>query len=323
MKHQEIIFGLASQTFYFDPPETYRASGTPTVRVFSGDSDDTSTALTATTGAASVDSVNTTLNGAVSAGTQTLTVASGTGIARGRRYLLTDTDGNCEQIEVAAVSSTTVRTRQPIVNDYASGSTFQGTRISISVLDSWAADTANLTDILGGPSTEARLIESNRAIGAAGYRLRWSYTVDSVATIGVSYADLVRYQAKNLVSPLDVDRIFPGWIDRLPPDDRADQGRAFIDEAFQAVKMDALTDAQLVRRMRDTQVVAELVKYRANLLSVQNHVMHNGQDSASLAMAQDLYDRRYNSLIREPKVAVDQTGGGANGEAERLPVFRR
>jgi len=51
--------------------------------------------------------------------------------------------------------------------------------------------------------------------------------------------------------------------------------------------------------------------------------MQNGQDSQSLVMARDLYDQRYNSLIREPKVAVDQTGGGANAEAVRLPVFRR
>ena len=324
MRHAEIIFGLASQSFYYDPPELGQPSGTPTVQIFQGGSDDVATALTATTGSCSVDAVSTTLAVAASTGDKTLTVAAGTSIARGKRYILAGADGHCEQVECASITGVTVGLKHPLINDYAiTTSTLKGTRITISVLDSWAANAANLTDIIGGPSADATVAEGAWAPGAAGYRLRWSYTVDGTATIGVSYADLVRYQAKNLVSPLDVDRVFPGWIDRLPPDERADQGRAFIDEAFQAVKMDALTDSQLVRRIRDTQVVAELVKYRANLLSVQNHVMHNGQDAQSLAMAQDLYDRRYNTLIREPKVAVDQTGGGANGEAERLPVFRR
>jgi hypothetical protein len=324
MRHQEIIFGLSSQSFFYDVPEPFRASGTPTVQVFRADSDDTSTALTATTGAASVDSVNTTLGAAASLGSTSITVGSGTGIVRGRRYLLSGVAGQCEIVEVATVASTTIGLRHPLINDYLiTSSTFQGTRISISVLDSWAASTANLTDMFGGPGGDSRQIESTRAPSASGYRLRWSYTVNSVATIGVSYADLVRYQAKNLVSALDVDRLFPGWIDRLPTDHRADQGAAFIDEAFQAVKMDALTDSQLVRRIRDTQVLAELVKYRANLLSVQNNVLQNGQDGGSLDRARDLYDQRYNALIREPKVAVDQTGGGANGQAERLSVWRR
>lgn len=325
MRHAEIIFNLASQSFVYDPPELFRASGTPTVQVFQGSSDDTSTALTATTGAASVDAVNTTLAVAASAGAVTLTVAAGTSIGRGRRYLLAGADGHREVIECASITGTAVGLRHPLINDYAiTTSTFQGTRISISVLDSWAASVSNITDILGGSwQTASTTREIEWASGAAGYRLRWAYTVDGVATIGVSYADLVRYQAKNLVSALDVDRLFPGWIDRLPPDYRNDQGVAFIDEAFHAVKMDALTDAQLLRRVRDTQVLAELVKYRANLLAIQNHVFYNGTDSRVLEIARDLYDQRYNALIREPKVAVDQGGGGANGEAVRLPVWRR
>jgi hypothetical protein len=326
MRHQEIILGLAGQTFFYDPPELVRPSGTPTVAVRQGGSDDSSAALSATTGACSVDSVDTTIATTVAlAGDKSIKVASGTGIARNRRYLLTSVDGHCEQVEVASVSGVTVGLRHPLINDYAiTTSTFQGTRISVSVLDSWAASTANLTDVLGGSwQTSLTQRQTEWAPGAAGYRLRWAYTVGGVATIGVSYADLVRYQAKNLVSALDVDRLFPNWIDRLPPDYRADQGAVFIDEAFQAVKMDALTDAQLLRRVRDTQVLTELVKYRANLLSVQNNVMQGGGDPNALALARDLYDQRYNSLIREPKVAVDQTGGGANGEAVRLPVMRR
>ena len=319
MRHTEIILNLAGQTFTYDPPEMYRPSGTPTVTVYSTSVDDDDSTVTATTGACSVDSVNTTLNGAVSAGSTTATLTSGTGVAKGSRYLLTDTDGDAEWVEVRAISGTAVTFRHPVINGYASASTFQGCRISVAVNSTWMADDANLTDVLFADIEQ----DATQAPGASGYRLRWAYTVNSVATIGVSYADLVRYQSKNIVSALDVDRLFPGWIDRLGPDYRADQGSSLVEEAFQAVKMDALTDAQMLRRIRDTQVLAELVKYRANLLAIQTHVFNNGTDPRALDVARDLYDQRYNALIREPKVAIDQTGGGSNGEAARLPAWRR
>jgi hypothetical protein len=316
-RHQEVIFDLTGQTFFYDPPELFRPSGTPTVEVFPTGEDDDGTAESATTGAASVDSVNTTLNGAVSIGDTSLTLTSGTGVTKGRRYLLTDADGECELVEIAGISGTSATLRHPIINAYATASTFQGTRISISVDPTWVAAEDNLSDVTDPDST------ASYVAGASGYRLRWAYTSGGVATIGVSYADLVRYQSKNLVTALDVDRLFPGWIDRLGPDYRNDQGAALIDEAFHAVKMDALTDAQLLRRIRDTQVLSDLVKHRAKLLAVQNEVLSGRADPAALTVVRDIYDQRYNALIREPKIAVDQSGGGSNGEAVRLPAWRR
>lgn len=308
MRHQEIIFGVAGQSFIYDCPEGRPASNpAPTVEVFAADADDEGATEEATTGSVSIDSVNTTLNGAISRGAVAATLTDGTGVTRGRRYLL----GGVEWVEVASISGASVTFRHPVINDHDDGATFEGTRLSIAVDASWVQDENNISDFAGMPP------------GASGYRLRWTYTANGEATLGVSYADLVRYQAKNLVTPLDVDRTFPGWIDRLSTDYRADQGAALIDEAFQALKMDALTDAQLVRRMRDTQVIAELVKYRANLLAVQTNVLANGGDPRTLDIARDLYDQRYNALVREPKIAVDHTGDGANGEAKRLPVWRR
>jgi hypothetical protein len=323
VRNQEIVFNLTGQSFFYDPIEG-RPSGTPTVQVFSTGTDDDGTAETATTGSCAVDSVNTTIaTTAVSAGAVTFTVASGTGITRGRRYLITDSDGDQEWAEVVAITGTTVTVRHPLINGYAIGSTFVGTRITISVLDSWAATKSKITDVLGAVWRTTVASPEDWAPGASGYRLRWSYTVGGVATIGVSYADLVRYQAKNLVTPLDVDSLFPGWIDRLVNDYRADQGASLIAEAFQAVRMDALADAQLLRRVRNTEVLRELVMYRANVLAVQNAVCANAVASATLDVARELYAERYRALIREPKVPVDNTGGGSNGQAERLPAFRR
>lgn len=324
MTHAELLLSVSGQSLYYDPPEPFRPSGTPTVTVYQGYADDGSGTVSATTGVASVDSVNTTTTAAAYVGDNSIVVTSATGITRAKRLLLTDTDtGEFEWAEVMGVSSLTVKLRGPLVSDYASGASVQGTRITISVDNTWAATASNLTDALNDPDDIRFAGITDVAPGAAGYRVRWAYTVNSIATLGVSYFDLVRYQGKNLVTPLGMDRLFPGWIDRLPPDYRADQGLSLIEEAFLAVKMDALTDAQLLRRIRDTQVLSDLVRYRANALSMQNDVMAGRRDVGAYQLASDLYEQRYKSLIREPKVSVDQTGGGAHGEAIRLPAFRR
>ncbi len=320
--HAEIILGLSGQVLFYDPPEAARPSS-PACTVYGAYADDGGGAVAATSGAASVDSVNTTISAAAYPGDQTLTLTSGTGIARNRRYLLTAASGVSEIVELAGIAGTTATLRMPLVNEYASGATFQGTRISIAVDNTWAATASNLTDALADPDDIRFASVTSVAPGAAGYRVRWTYTADGASQLGVSYFDLVRYQAKSIVTPLAVDRLFPGWIDRLPPDYRIDQGSALIDEAFLAVKLDALGDSQLLRRIRDTQVLADLVKHRANLLAMQNDVMAGRRDSSAFQLAQDLYDRRYTQLIREPKVSVDQGGGGAHGEAIRQPAFRR
>ena len=79
-------------------------------------------------------------------------VTSATGITRAKRLLLTDTDtGEFEWAEVMGVSSLTVKLRGPLVNDYASGASVQGTRITISVDHTWAATASNLTHWLNDP----------------------------------------------------------------------------------------------------------------------------------------------------------------------------
>lgn len=321
MRHQEIIFGLSGQSFYFDPPEG-QATGTPTVQVWLATNDDTAAVESATTGSCSVDSVSTTFS--ASAGDRSITVADGTGITVGRRYLVTDaTTGEVEQIECIARVGTAVRLRTPLLNTYAAASTLKGVRISIGVNTTWVAQASNLTDVLSGSWRTDVTPEPSIYVGQAGYRLRWAYTVNSVACIGYSFADLVRYQAKNLVTPLDVDSRFPGWIDRLPPDYREDQGASLVLEAFHAVRIDAMGDAVLLRKVRNTEVLRELVILRANLCALENQAMSGSGNADGLKLAQDVYQQRYDQLLREPKVPTDSGGGGASAPSPRLPVWRR
>jgi hypothetical protein len=187
------------------------------------------------------------------------------------------------------------------------------------------ATKSNITDVLDLTGRGWRTDEATTpwVAGAAGYRLRWAYTVNSINYVGVSFADLVRYPAKSLVTPLDVDRRFPGWIDRLATNYQEDQGQALIDEALQALKMDSLGDDQLVRRIRNTEVVRELVICRANVIAVEAMAIAGASNAEQVQLARDIYEQRYKQLIREPKVPVDQTGGGSSAQANRLPAWRR
>lgn len=302
-RHQEILFGVTGQSFVFDAPDGRPSN--PVVTVHAASADDDGTAETATTGAASVDAVDTTLASEGAAGSSTLVLADVAGIVKGRRYLL-DAVGLSEHVEVLAIDAgaDTVTLRHPLLNTHATGATLQGCRMSIAVAPAWSSTQGKVTD--------------------GGYRVRWVYEVNGEATIGVGYASLVRYRAQNLVTALDVDRRFPGFIDRLPPDHREDQGAALIGEAFNAVRFDALGDAQVLRKLRDTEVLADLVKHRALVLAIEHQIMAGAANMLdALKVATDAYDKRYLQLIREPKVPFDATGEGAASAGRRAPIWRR
>lgn len=326
MRHQEIIFALAGQSFEYDVPEG-RPDDSPAaaVQVFLQLSQDDGPPVLATTGSVAIDAVNTTLSAPAAARATSVTLTAVDNMQRRRRYLMTAPNGETEWVQVVGIDTGTkiVKLRRPLTNAFANGSSFASTRLSIGVDASWDSNTSNLTDILGVEWHTDRLNHKEWLAGYVGYRLRWTYSVAGVAQLGVGYADLVRYQAKNLITPLDVDARFPGWIDRLPTDCREDQGALFIEEAFRALKMDAIGDDQAVRRIRETQVLGELTMHRAVVIAAEDAVLNGRADKTSLELAMQLYERRYVQLLREPKVQVDQTGSGSGDRANRLPAFRR
>jgi hypothetical protein len=328
MRPQEILYNVTGQSWFYDCPEGRPdASPTPTLSiVLNMSGDNVATVESATTGAVALDAVNTTLSQAVGAGAVSISVASATGIAKKRRYLLTDTTtGLFEWFEVVAIVGTTVRGRRPLVNSYASGATLVGCRITIGVDPTWVANQAKISDIL---ATTWRTDKENThewGPGYAGYRLRWSYSVNGSPTVSASYGDLVRYTAKNLVTPPIVDDRFPGWIDRLPVDHLEDQGQRLIDEAYFSVRVDAMADNQTLRRIRNTEILRELVVYRAPVIVAETNVLASAsaENVAALAEAKKIYQQRYDQLLREPKFQYDPLGDGSAGGATRLPVWRR
>lgn len=326
MKHQELVYNLTGQSWYYDPPEGRPdASPTPTVRVILNlADDDTAEVQAATTGTVSIDSVNTTTSVALAAGADTITLTSGTGVTKGMRYVLgAALTSTSEMVEVVSVSGSTAKVRRPLVNGYSAGAIFQGTRMTIGVDSTWIATKSKITDILATTWRTDSEASSAWGAGYAGYRLRWTYSVNGTPCLGVSYADVARYVSKNLVTPSDVDQRFPGWIDLLPTDYRADQGAALVAEAFQAVKVDLMVDNQTLRRVRNTEVIRELVIYRANLIATEARVLMGAASNSARELAQALYQGRYDQLVREPKIQVDQIGGGAAAAPNRATAWRR
>ncbi len=306
MRHAEILFGVTGQHLVLDPTELVRPTS-PSVQVFRRDAGDDSTAELAISGAATVDTVDTTLAADAFAGAEELELAAGTSIAKGGAYLLTSAaTGLAERVDVLAIVGTRVVLQRPLVNNYAAGSTFEGVRITAALDTTWLSDLAKL---------------NGDALGAS-YRVRWTYTADA-PTVAVTYFDLVRYRASSLVTARDIDNRFPGWIDRLPPDHRANQGASLIVDALDAVKMDALGDAKVLYRIRDTQVLRELLILKANLLAVQNQVIAGGANLDGVTIARDLYTQRYQQLLVEPKVPIDNTSSGAGARAASLPVWSK
>lgn len=113
-------------TIVFDLPERPDASPTYVIKSPSGASLET--------GTGSVNAVNTTLNGAVSAGATSVVVTSATGITAGRRYLIggaVETGG--EWVTVKSVSGTTVTLVRDVITAKASGAAFQSTRVECAV----------------------------------------------------------------------------------------------------------------------------------------------------------------------------------------------
>lgn len=308
----DIVYGLASQTIYFDAAS--RPSGVTSVTVYENDTGDDGTAESATTGSASVEAnPNTTVDansGAGQANERVLNVAATTGFAVGRDYLVTGAAGETEWFTCAEINDgVSVVAANPFHNAFVSGDTVESTRISISVLDSWAADENNLSD-----STDPN----------PGYRARWIFTAGGATVVRDSYFDLVRYAGAHTITPTDVERLIPGFLNQLPTYHRESQGRELIAEAYRQVKLDLYQEGKPDQTMRNREVLDELVKRKTVELWADARLLQGTGDINAAERAMSAYQERFDSLIRRTtKVpfSVDTTGAARTVPA--LSITRR
>lgn len=300
-KHQDLAYGVTGQTLYWDCPEG-RPSSVTSVAVYSMTESDDGTQEAATTGSASIDSVNTTVDAASGAGQtnpRILYVASTSGVnTGGQPYLLTAADGEKEWLEAVSVDSgNSITTRHPLHNAYTTADTLQGVRISISVDDTWIGDETNLSD--GSDPTP-------------GYRIRWVYVVDSVTYVHDGYADVARYPGYASLLPTDVEAMYPNYRNRLPTYHRIDEGRKLIKEAEEQVRFELLAQDIDDASVRDVDALNRAILLRFGVLLARVNFA-SGSDPRELELATKDYDDfmaklfRVSSRIRQ---STDTTGAG-------------
>ena len=150
-------------TLVFDPPQHGRPSAA-TVSIY----DPNGAEHVAPAPTVTIDSVNTTLNGAASEGDTSLTLTSAAGIVVGRYYDLEASDGRVERFRAAAVSGAVVTLAEELGGAYADGSAVTGNRLTATI----ASGDADPLD--------------------EGYEARWSYTIDATAYYANTLFDVVR-----------------------------------------------------------------------------------------------------------------------------------
>ena len=303
---QDILYGVGSQTLFYDCPEGAPSSVT-SVAVYENRDGDNSTAEVATTGSASVEtSPNTTFDtasGASEANPKACRLADTQLLVIGRRYLARTqgvNKGASEWVELSENNeglSTTATSKYPLHLDYTLSDTFESTRIQISVLDAWAASESNIS---GSYHPTGR------------YRVRWVYVVNSVTYVADTYFDLVRYPGSSGITPLDVVAHIPGWLDRLPTDSRALQGQDLIDAAYQQVKYRLIADGKADQLIRDTEVMGYLVALKADEVMAYGSYRAGG-DPDQYAAARDRFYAEYSGVLGNASALLesrDDTGAG-------------
>jgi hypothetical protein len=297
---QDILYGVTGQLLYFDAPEG-RPSSIVSSTVYENSAGDDGTTESATTGSAAVETnPNTTFDAASGDGQadpRVCNITATTGVAMGRPYRATNAAGEFDIVEVAAVASgASVTARQPLKNAYTTGDAFVSTRITHAIDSTWVAAKANLSGAFD-PNPK--------------YRWRIVYVVGGVTCAIDRYFDLLRYAGRHDVTALDVDRRMRGWLDRLASEDREDQGRTIIDEAYQIVKFDLYNLSLPDQSIRNREILNELVTLKAVELI----------DGAE--KSEKNYADRLSQFIAWGKTSVSKDESGAAGPIDVRPLWRR
>ncbi len=305
---QDLAFGVTGQIVYFDAPEG-RPSSVTSVEVFHWESGDDYAALT---GSGSVETdPNTTVDAASGYGQSNaglLAVAATTGFQVGRLYLVTSADGLREWFEVNEIDSgNSVTTKHPLHNAYASADTVQSTRITATVDSTWIADETNLLEPCANPM----------------YRVRWVYVVAGLTYVSDSYFNLTRYPGAHGVRPQDVEAMQPGWLDRLPTDHRADQGRKLIAEAHRTVKLDMHAAAVDDASVAESEVVDDLVRWKTLELGELARVMSGNADGRAFEFLSAEYQKRLDAFIRITLKVPIRDSSGAASQRSTFGITRR
>lgn len=302
---QDITHGASGQSLLFQAPS--RPASVESIKVVQATDGDDTTAQDATTGSAAIDGVNTTTDavaGIVQANPKNIPLTATTDIVNGQHYILRDkTGGFQEWVQAMYIESTVaVRSRVPLLNQFVSGSTFEGTLVSIGMDSTWIDDINNISD--GSPNP--------------GYRAIWTWTdANSVQHVDYTFFDLTRRAGQHNVKPTDMEFLIPGWTKLLPRDHQIDRGAGLLDESYRQVKIDLHQQDIPDQVVRHQDVIDELVKRKMVVMFTEWRAIISNGDLGAVDVARSAYEARFNKLFRAPsvvKVPVGRDSTGAAGE---------
>jgi hypothetical protein len=298
---QDILFDVTGQTIYFDCPEG-RPSSVVSCDVYRWDIADTDTAESAV----GSPSVETSPSASISAASgygqpnpHVLNVTATDGVSVGRTFQVASASGHKEWFEVAGFEDgTSITARHPLHNAYVADDAVVSTRIQATIDSTWVADDGNITTDSVGPNPM--------------YRVRWVYVVAGVTYVADSYFNLVRYSARHGVLPQDIETMLPGWLDWLPTDHRTSQGRRLIDDAYRGVRMDLHQIDLAASSIAESEVVDELVRYKAIELGETAKFLRGDGDGMRVELSTKRYRERLDSMLRiVSRVPVRDESGAA------------
>lgn len=298
---QDIIFDVDGQSVSYVVPEG-RPSSVDSVEVYWHRDKDDDTKEGAISGSGSVNAVDTSVSsssGASESNPRRIELSSTSDIEVGEEYLVENTSGTSEWVEVTGSDSNGVDVRYPLSHDYAAGSTFRGTKISATIDSTWVSDKDHLPDVGLSPRPD--------------YRVRWKYTVDSKSYAKDTYFRLGRYAGRHGVRVIDVAQRSTSFA--LDQQRYEDNGERFIESGYERVRADLYANNLGEAYLRDREVTWELT-IRAAILNHQLDKIYMGGGSAdAVTVSQDEYNNHLNRVIQVKLHAP--ADANADGSAQR------
>jgi hypothetical protein len=242
-----------------------------------------------------LDSVSTTITADVAAGKATLTVASATGVTRGRRYLLDGPeDGGGEQVTVTGISSLTLTLARVLRRAHASSSTFVSTRLSFAI--------------------------TTASTGATGRNLRIEWTDPDTSDVVAIPFDVVRWSPVTSLTSEDLRAGDPLFTKRIPGDTWLPDVR---DSAWDKILDELATKGRVPGAYAGTIDLTRAHGYLTRALLAESFT----RDAESTALLEDLRKRYRQELDGTlAGLAYDDQGTGraetGKGQWQGFPLVR-
>lgn len=274
--HVALVYGTTGQVLeFYPPPSEVMTFGPPvgvgTYAVWRGeDGMDQSVQFT---GTAAWDTTSTTTDGICGpsqARRDRIPLTSTSGVAVGRRYLLTSNGRRLVVTVVAIASGDYVDVDGDIPLDFASGSLFTGLRYTFTVDPTFIATVTNI-NVFGSRITVGPGTSGGTQTSAPPYKVRWTYvTGDGLVRHAWTTFDVCRAPAKHTVTLDDLKEAYPElpyeeWLGQrgqaFQPQIRASWDRVRWDIRMAGYDVDMLSlDLEVLNRLTLMATLAQVAK---------------------------------------------------------------